>query len=1111
MYQKKNWLTQLLVISFLCTQLEGIGSTAEVMNAELCFYRGDEVYSIFRDVAVNNLRSDEEKVKAVLTELVNGLLPEEKVAYLRTAIPAGTEVIGVKIAGEVIYIDFTSQIVKGINEVSLAEISRQVLFTARIIVPAVNTYKITSMGKPLGEYIPKIVMTEKEKVDLQKSLKLYRAPIPPVAPRTNDGPFTGKNISVSPGHGYWYTCYAWVFQRGQVFGFEDNDAALREDHTNWHMMRHVINYLLDGGASVFPCRDMNMSSGNDTDESDIGLAAPNKPWWLMAGKYYIKKVGAPKAVSDPSTSAQSCDPQNQKAKDWKARPYYGNWLLKNGPGMDFHIAFHTNASSNASVRGMQFYVDVDANADNGSDYDGGNLQVHVDNIPKHRLSAQKVYAQADKLIKKYYDPTWKSVAIYYTDWQYSENHHSQAPCFMAEFLYHTNAMDTKALLDEKFRRLAGQAYYKGLCDYWGITEYGLPVTITDLKAYPGSSAGQVRLVWSAPGEDYTYVSAIKYVLKYSNAPIDTKTKFDAATVYPQAWVPKYRWWMEEKVIDGFTPGVTYYFAITSENDTEDISKVSNSAGTYAKNAGVIITGDISGNIKDLLASVAVSTAQVMLVPNGDGVYPDKNGNYRIANLTPGVYTLNITAAGYSAQTKTCAVVAQSTVTVNFYLVSGSSGAINGRAVNKLTGEPVSGVKIVNTSNNNATVYTDTSGDYIFGSLSPGAYFITTQVAGYQNANSLCTVSAGNLTVLDFSLTPSGVTTGNLNVRVLDSVNTLLTLNGADCFLSPENRHVLTNTGGVYSFNNIVSGSHTVTVNLADYAVASSTCSITSGVTAELIIRLIPLASVCGVYGIVTNKTTSAALQDAGISILENSRVAQSGSNGVYEFTNLSSGTYNLAVSLSGYESSTTTFTLGSGERKEVNFELTPLASITEISGRVTDNTGNAIKGATVKVVKGNTVNTLITDANGNYKLSNISAAGYYNVEFSHIGYETVSKNNQYITLGSANVINAQMQPVETLQNVQLSNSVYTPIRDGVAQVLTLKFNVSSGESNVVVRVYDIKGRSVRQMENVMVNGTAAETSWDGNDNAGRAVPGGVYIYQIEAGGKVRTGKILVAK
>ena len=57
-------------------------------------------------------------------------------------------------------------------------------------------------------------------------------------------------------------------------------------------------------------------------------------------------------------------------------------------------------------------------------------------------------------------------------------------------------------------------------------------------------------------------------------------------------------------------------------------------------------------------------------------------------------------------------------------------------------------------------------------------------------------------------------------------------------------------------------------------------------------------------------------------------------------------------------------------------------------------------------------------------------------------------------------------------------------------------------------IFDLQGRMVRSQlpeegQNVLV--------WDGKDDSGVTVHAGVYIYQVEANGKIINGTVVVAK
>ncbi|MFA5858696.1 MAG: SpoIID/LytB domain-containing protein [Elusimicrobiota bacterium] len=74
---------------------------------------------------------------------------------------------------------------------------------------------------------------------------------------------------------------------------------------------------------------------------------------------------------------------------------------------------------------------------------------------------------------------------------------------------------------------------------------------------------------------------------------------------------------------------------------------------------------------------------------------------------------------------------------------------------------------------------------------------------------------------------------------------------------------------------------------------------------------------------------------------------------------------------------------------------------------------------------------------------------------------------------------------------------------------------SSAVSDVVIKIYDLRGRIVRMLDStnaqlVVKNGVTTFV-WDGKKDNGELVSGGVYLYQLESGDGIISGKIIIAK
>lgn len=85
--------------------------------------------------------------------------------------------------------------------------------------------------------------------------------------------------------------------------------------------------------------------------------------------------------------------------------------------------------------------------------------------------------------------------------------------------------------------------------------------------------------------------------------------------------------------------------------------------------------------------------------------------------------------------------------------------------------------------------------------------------------------------------------------------------------------------------------------------------------------------------------------------------------------------------------------------------------------------------------------------------------------------------------------------------------VFSPgAADAAANRARFLFSNPDG-AEVTIRIFDITGKLVRRNIDSESPGVMY---WNGRDQAGRSVKGGVYIYQIESGQKVLTGTVVVA-
>jgi hypothetical protein len=123
-----------------------------------------------------------------------------------------------------------------------------------------------------------------------------------------------------------------------------------------------------------------------------------------------------------------------------------------------------------------------------------------------------------------------------------------------------------------------------------------PATVSDLAAVPGAFPGEIRLTWTAPGDDGATGTASAYVIKVAHAAITAGT-FDAVADLDR-WIgeplPAAGGTPETLVVFGLDPDSTWFFALEALDEVPNTGAVSNSPGT-APHAGALLDPDLGYN------------------------------------------------------------------------------------------------------------------------------------------------------------------------------------------------------------------------------------------------------------------------------------------------------------------------------------------------------------------------------------------------------------------------------------------------------------------------------------------------------------------------------------
>lgn len=127
----------------------------------------------------------------------------------------------------------------------------------------------------------------------------------------------------------------------------------------------------------------------------------------------------------------------------------------------------------------------------------------------------------------------------------------------------------------------------------GVGDAVAPGAVTDFEADPGDFPGEIRLTWTAPGDDGATGTASAYIIKVSHALI-TAENFDAAADLDR-WIteplPLAGGSPESLVVFGLDPDSTWFFALEAQDEVPNTSPVSNSPGSLPL-GGELLNADL---------------------------------------------------------------------------------------------------------------------------------------------------------------------------------------------------------------------------------------------------------------------------------------------------------------------------------------------------------------------------------------------------------------------------------------------------------------------------------------------------------------------------------------
>ncbi|MDI6917379.1 MAG: carboxypeptidase regulatory-like domain-containing protein [Thermoplasmatales archaeon] len=326
--------------------------------------------------------------------------------------------------------------------------------------------------------------------------------------------------------------------------------------------------------------------------------------------------------------------------------------------------------------------------------------------------------------------------------------------------------------------------------------------------------------------------------------------------------------------------------------------------------GVTPTRSVSGTVKDENGD-PISGATV--TADGHSDTTDANGNYTISNLSPDTYTVTASKSGYTSSYQIVNLTTFS-ANIDFTLnATPTTGTITGHVYVSGT---TTGIQNANVSiNANCYTLTDANGAYTLSGVAQGTHTVTASAAGYASSSAEVSVTAGQTSFHNFTLTLLSET-GNISGRVTaDGTG----LNNATVTVEGAGLTAQTNITGHYTVTGVPPGTYNVTASKSGYVSSTQTnVAVTAGNTTELNFTLTVSAeqqrgSISGTVKDKNGNPVSGATVKAYNASDMVAGTAYTNSTGGYTLSNLLPGTYTIKVSKTGFQEYSMSVTLGANQ------------------------------------------------------------------------------------------------------------------------------------------------------------------------------------------------------
>jgi len=319
-------------------------------------------------------------------------------------------------------------------------------------------------------------------------------------------------------------------------------------------------------------------------------------------------------------------------------------------------------------------------------------------------------------------------------------------------------------------------------------------------------------------------------------------------------------------------------------------------------------GNVTGSVVD---GNGAALSGAMISAAGLSTSSGEDGSYALANLPAGQTTIQASLTGFQSGSAMVTVVAGTTTAAPAITLVSGSGSITGN-VKSSTGTAIAGASV---GFGGGTATTDENGNYTLTGVPVGTVQLVASASGFQSSTQSVTVTGGNTSTANFTLT-AGAATGTVTGKITNASSRAI-LSGAT--VSWSGGSTTTNTSGIYTLTNVTAGTQNITAAKTGYLSRTLAVGVTEGATSTL---NIPIAT-AGKISVKVVTSSGAVVSGATVTIkggvVATTVSGSSSSTGLFTTNWIPVGTYTVTVAKSGFTTQTKTTTVSSGVTTSLTF------------------------------------------------------------------------------------------------------------------------------------------------------------------------------------------------